>query len=229
MTTEGPAMNPADVAVIIACKARVGHLRQSLPRWQACDPAPGQMIVVDYGCPDGAANYVAQHFPGMSVVQVLRDTDLYRAGRARNIGAKHASWPWLLFADASTVPGPDILARICAAAAGHDLVLVSHGFDEVTQKPLINGTCLVRNRLWASVRGYDETPLWFYNDIDFYQRCQAAGAEVAYLYNTSWLAASDEERFRFRLLQDRNRDIEAATDYFSARNRRVNTEGFGLL
>ncbi len=56
-------MNPADVAVIIACKARVHHLRQSLPRWQACDPAPGQVIVVDYGCPDGAANYVAQHFP----------------------------------------------------------------------------------------------------------------------------------------------------------------------
>ncbi len=47
----------------------------------------------------------------MSVVQVHRDTDLYRAGRARNIGARHAPWPWLLFADASTVPGPDFLAR----------------------------------------------------------------------------------------------------------------------
>ncbi len=87
----------------------------------------------------------------------------------------------------------------------------------------------MRKRLWASVRGYDETPLWFYNDIDFYQRCQAAGAEVAYLYNTSWLPANDEERFRFRPLQERSRDMQAATEYFSAPHRRVNTGGFGLL
>ena len=222
-------MNPADVAVIIACKARVHHLRVSLPRWQACDPAPGQVIVVDYGCPDGAADYVAEYFPEISAVRVRRDTDLYRAGRARNIGALHAQLPWLLFADANTVPGPDFLARVCTAAAGCDLVLVSHGFDEATQQPLINGTCLVRKRWWASVHGYDETPLWYFNDIDFYQRCKAAGAEVGYLYNTSWLPASDDERFRFRPLQDRNRDMEAARERFSALDRPVNADGFGLL
>ena len=60
-----------------------------------------EVIVVDYSCPDGTADYVEEHFPSVRVVRVEGETG-FSNWRARNRGAEVATSDVLIFCDADT-------------------------------------------------------------------------------------------------------------------------------
>jgi len=87
----------AVLSLITTCKGRLDHLKQSLPRMAA---QPGtETVVVDYDCPDGTGDWVAQDFPQVRLVRV-KGVEGFNASHARNIGARAATAPWLGFFDA---------------------------------------------------------------------------------------------------------------------------------
>lgn len=91
--------DPADLplSIIVTCKGRLDHLRQSLPRMEA--QAGCECIVVDYDCPDGTAAWVRRNYPRVRTVEV-RNAPRFQASRARNLGARAATREWLVFLDA---------------------------------------------------------------------------------------------------------------------------------
>lgn len=70
-----------------------------------------ELIVVDYSCPEHAADYVEQHFPAVRVVRVEGETG-FSNWRARNRGAEVATSDLLVFCDADTILAEDALGVI---------------------------------------------------------------------------------------------------------------------
>ena len=87
-------------SIITTCKGRLDHLKQTLPRMIA-QPA-NEVIVVDYSCPEGTADYVREHFPSVRVVEV-EGQERFSNWRARNAGAAVAQSQCLVFCDADTL------------------------------------------------------------------------------------------------------------------------------
>ena len=87
-------------SIITTCKGRLDHLKRSLPHMLEQNGA--EVIVVDYSCPDGTADYVEEHFPSVRVVRVEGEAG-FSNWRARNRGAAAASSNVLIFCDADTI------------------------------------------------------------------------------------------------------------------------------
>ena len=85
------------IALITTCKGRLHHLRETLPLMAS--QGADEIVVVDYGCPDGAGDWVEREFPGVRVVRVDDDPG-FCLPRARNAGARASSARWLAFVDA---------------------------------------------------------------------------------------------------------------------------------
>ena len=98
-------------SIITTCKGRLDHLKQSLPRMVRQDGA--EVIVVDYSCPEGTADYVEEHFPSVRVVRVEGESG-FSNWRARNRGAEVASSDVLVFCDADTILAEDALKALSA-------------------------------------------------------------------------------------------------------------------
>ena len=75
------------IAFVTTCKGRLHHIRQTLPRFLA--EKPDEVIVVDYGCPDMAGDWVEENHPAAKVVRVTDDPE-FCAARARNMGGRAA-------------------------------------------------------------------------------------------------------------------------------------------
>ena len=69
------------IACVITCKGRLHHLKQTLPLIVAMGTS--EVIVVDYGCPDGTGDWVEANFPGVTVVRVDDDPG-FSPARSRN-------------------------------------------------------------------------------------------------------------------------------------------------
>lgn len=87
-------------AIITTCMGRLSHLQASLPNMVS--QAAREVIVVDYSCPDGAAEYVRANFPTVRVVSIEGET-YFSNWRARNSGASIARSDVLVFVDADVV------------------------------------------------------------------------------------------------------------------------------
>lgn len=87
-------------SIITTCKGRLDHLKRSLS--QMVGQGASEVIVVDYSCPEGTADYVEEHFPSVRVVRVERESG-FSNWRARNRGAEVASSNVLVFCDADTI------------------------------------------------------------------------------------------------------------------------------
>jgi glycosyltransferase involved in cell wall biosynthesis len=98
-------------SIITTCKGRLDHLKRSLPRMIQQEGA--EVIVVDFSCPEGTADYVEQHFPTVRVVRVEGEAG-FSNWRARNRGAEAASSDILVFCDADTILAEDALVVIAA-------------------------------------------------------------------------------------------------------------------
>jgi glycosyltransferase involved in cell wall biosynthesis len=96
-------------SIITACKGRLEHLKQSLPRMLA--QGASEVIVVDYSCPEGTGDYVREHFPTVRVVKV-EGQEGFSNWRARNAGAALAQGQVLVFCDADTLLADNAIAWI---------------------------------------------------------------------------------------------------------------------
>lgn len=216
------------LSVVIPCKGRLSHLRQTLPYWLEQETPPHEIIVVDYGCPEHCGDWVESNLPNVRLVRATNNATLYNGSRARNIGASAATGNYLAFADADFVAPPDYLTRVHGQIqAGNTLVQIAH-YD--SGKMGVNGTCTVSAELFHRIRGYDESSSTYgFDDIEFYGRCQATGTSIGHLHNCQCLSHSDEDRLRFYPDRDKEEAIRKAGVWMADTSRSVNPAGYGQL
>lgn len=111
-------------SIITTCMGRLDHLKQTLPR--LLEQADSEVVVVDYSCPQGTGDYVAEHFPAVKLVRV-EGKKTFSNWAARNAGAAVAEGETLIFCDADTILRPDAMAWI-----GEHLAPETYGhFDRI--------------------------------------------------------------------------------------------------
>jgi len=168
MGAEGMTTSPGDVTFITTCKGRLEHLKQSLPRMCAHEGA--QVIVVDYACPDGTADWVAANFP---FVKVIRETSeaSFVLSRARNIGAAAATTPWIMFLDADMLLADSFLDQILPR------LNPVHYYRAAPQSRQNWGSVICTREKYLQSGGYDEVYRgWGTEDDDFYDALEWHGA-----------------------------------------------------
>lgn len=154
------------LSMITTCKGRLAHLQRTLPL-MAAQGGDCEVIVVDYGCPDGTAAWVANHFPEVKLVEVRGET-AFHVARARNLGARAAQAPWLMFVDA------DVLLPPGFAAYMRPLLAPGCYYRPAPLTPDTWGSLLVSRDAFLAVGGYDEVLRdWGGEDDDLYHRLDA--------------------------------------------------------
>jgi len=164
-------VSPSDFTFITTCKGRLEHLKQSLPRM--CAQNGAQVVVVDYACPDGTADWVTAHFPHVTLVRETTDGP-FILSRARNIGAASASTPWVMFLDADMLVAENFL----------DLILPGlnrdHYYRATPQSRQNWGSVICTREKYLQTGGYDEVYRgWGTEDDDFYDALEWHGATRA--------------------------------------------------
>jgi glycosyltransferase involved in cell wall biosynthesis len=165
MTATAP--NPANISIITTCKNRLSHLRQTLPFNSQFDWT--EVVVVDYGCEEGTASWVAQNHPEVTLVQV-KDDPFFNLSRARNIGARHAKGNILCFLDADVTLILDLpVWAMQNFSRNHFYVVKEKGMGT-------GGFAICHRDDFNKVGGYDEALRgWAPEDVDFYERLEFAG------------------------------------------------------
>ena len=132
-----------------------------------------EVIVVDYGCEHGTAEWVSQYYPAAKIVEV-KDDPSFCASRARNIGARYATQPLLAFVDADIMLNRDLREWIRTPPTEPLYFAPLEGTWE------IGGFIVCTKEAFHQVDGYDEAFRgWGHEDTDFAQRLQEAGYKRA--------------------------------------------------
>ena len=157
----------AKISIITTCKGRLGHLRQTLP---AMVGQPGvEVVVVDYDCPEGTADWVERHYPAVITVKV-ENRPMFNISHGRNLGAAAASRDWLCFMDADVRPDPGFVRHVAEKLEAGRFYTVSPFVPEMC------GTCIMPREAYRRVGGYDEViEQWSYDDTDMYVRLKEIG------------------------------------------------------
>ncbi len=190
------------ITCITTCKGRLSHLRQSLPRM--IQSGFEKVIVVDYGCPDGAASWVRDNYPQVTVCRADDDTS-FHAARARNLGAAFAETEWLFFFDADTLVQPG-LADWCRQL--QNIAIYRPGkLEDGSRDKETWGSFICTNSAFRHVEGYDEVFRgWGGEDTDIYEKLRSAGL-IELTFPAKFLRPirhNHEERTRFYDLKDKN-------------------------
>jgi glycosyltransferase involved in cell wall biosynthesis len=186
------------VAFVTTSKGRLHHVKQTLPLIAAQNP--DEIIVVDYGCPDGTSAWVKCNFPAVKVVRVNDDPG-FCLSRARNIGAARSLSELICFIDADIKIGAGLIPWIKTSARS----------DAVYRAGLVNGrpnfetfgTAIIPRKIFVSIGGYDEVFRgWGGEDTDIYNRLRMSGVpSLAYLPTfVSPISHGDDERTKFSAL-----------------------------
>lgn len=156
------------LSLITTCKNRLHHLRQTLPGMLAQTGA--EVIVVDYGCPQGTAAWVRETHPQAKVIKVAGDP-VFCVAHARNLGAAKARGKTLCFIDA------DILLRADLGAWVQENVRESAYY--LCEPPCswsVSGTVICGREDFKKIGGYDIAfQSWGGEDGDLYERLSQAG------------------------------------------------------
>lgn len=218
------------ISIITTCKGRLHHLREALPTWLAQDCTGRiEVIVVDYGCPDGTAEWVRSlGNPRVRVIAVRDGVDFFNQPRARNIGAGIAAGDWLAFTDADCLMDPTYLSQAVAEmdSTGAELCC------PLARNGALHGTCVITAARHHLLRGYDELFGGYYgtDDRDYYWRHDSRGGERCHLpcELLNPLDHSTEERTRFMASQDVAASIARNGLLGADASRTVNPGHYGL-
>lgn len=166
-----------DIAFITTCKGRLHHLQQTLPLLLA--ELPMEVVVVDYGCPQRAGDWVEENYPAVTVVRVEDDPG-FCAAQARNLGALKTTAPWLCFIDTDVKVAPGWVQWM-AKSLDAGCFYRAGKVDGVRVKDTW-GTALCSRKSFIQLGGYDEAfKGWGGEDDDLYERLKMAGyAESEY-------------------------------------------------
>lgn len=178
------------ISLITTCKGRLEHLKRSLPTFQA---ASEDVVVVDYGCPDGTGDYVEENFPNVTLVRE-KDVPVFNVSRARNLGARAARGDALFFCDA------DVLLAQAAKQNLNKINLI--GSYATFRRPNdLRGTCLVARSDFERIGGYDEVLVGYSGeDLDLYMRLRHARLSPFYFENgivSEFISHDDASRIRY--------------------------------
>ena len=191
-----------DIAFVTTCKGRMRHIQRTLP--SLVEQSPDEIVVVDYGCPDGVGDWVADNYPDIAVVRVNDDPG-FCVARARNRGAQNVKSTWICFIDADVQAKPGWVewmrnhldTRFFYQAGARDGVR-----DKETW-----GTFLCAREAFEQVEGYDEVFRgWGGEDEDIYSRLRISGL-AAMSYPARFAAPirhGETERLRYYDIKDRN-------------------------
>jgi glycosyltransferase involved in cell wall biosynthesis len=159
------------------------HLQQTLPLWVS--QAPDQIVVVDYGCPQGTGDWVESTYPDVTVVRVTDDAS-FHISRARNLGAAQVTADWICFIDADVRTRPGWVAWMRARArdgAFYQYRRLRRRADETIRWDAL-GTVVCPRQAYQLAGGYDETIAgWGCEDRDFYHRLHLVGFAPRYYPN----------------------------------------------
>ena len=194
---------------VTTCKGRLHHLVQSLPA--ALRAGPADLVVVDYGCPDGAGAWVREHHPSVKVVTVADDPG-FNVARARNAGAAVAGTEWLGFFDVDVVLAPGFFPSIERGIRGGHYFVPDSG-DANTW-----GSCLVERAAFVAAGGYDEAiDTWGGEDNDFYAVLAFHGIRRGHYPGRllTPIRHADAERTRFHPLKNLDRAVRLGSAYRS--------------
>ena len=136
-----------DFSAIVSCKARLDHLRQTLPA--LCSLPLKEVILVDYGCPEESGKWASQHHPSVKVVHVTDDPG-FNLPRARNLGAEQATAEYLIFVDADVTMKPAALETLDEILAENVYVTIKTTGND------LRGFCAVPRAKFNQVSGYDD-------------------------------------------------------------------------
>lgn len=158
------------IAFVTTCKGRLHHIRETLPR--IIGEAPAEIVVVDYGCPDGTAAWVEAHHPGVKVLRVEDDPG-FCVSRARNLGAAQTSAPWICFIDADIRVHPGWVDWMRQhLTPGHFYRAAPNDIGARHQETY--GTVICERAAFERVGGYDEAFRgWGGEDTDLYANLAA--------------------------------------------------------
>lgn len=179
------------ITYVTTCKGRRHHLERTLPAALAQEGV--DWIVVDYGCPDGTADWIERDHPRVKVVRVTDDPG-FNLARARNLGAAAARSEWLAFLDADVLLAPGFFAQLLPRLAPGHYYLPDAG------DPNTWGSCVVEKSAFLAVGGYDEAiDSWGGEDNDLYTMLSLRGLRrdwYPYALLTP-IRHADDERTRF--------------------------------
>ncbi|MFO1123271.1 MAG: glycosyltransferase family A protein [Hyphomicrobiales bacterium] len=158
------------LTIVTTCKNRLDHLKQTLPLMLRQPRA--EVVVVDYGCDQGTANWVRTHHPAARVVEV-RDDPEFVAARARNIGAGHAGGTLLCFVDADVIMRQDLAPWLQQNQRDGQYYVAPQNHE-------LMGFLVVSRAAFTQSGGYDEAwRCWGTEDMELRQRLQFAGLTAA--------------------------------------------------
>lgn len=197
----------ARLTAIVTCKNRLHHLKQTLP-FLIAQPSI-DVIVVDYGCPQGTAAWVNEHYPGVRVVEV-RDDPGFSVARARNMGAQSAITPWLLFIDADIIVNEGFGAWLKSGLKPDGFhITPSFGSTDVS------GTFFCPRLFFEGVGGYDEAIRgWGGEDDDLYLRLLQAGHKLWNYPDALFSTISHGEDERFSFYPGTNRNMQMMLNHW---------------
>lgn len=162
-------MSSSRTAFVTTCKGRLDHLKQTITHLVALEPA--EIIVGDFDCPDGTADWVRRNHPAVKVIKVV-DAPNFNLSHARNSGAAACESDWIFFCDADIIFDKSIVDWF------HKTNLNNTTFyrqEQLPNKPYYDtfGTCLVNRHAFNAAGGYDDVISgWGGEDLDLYFRLQ---------------------------------------------------------
>ncbi|MFA5631182.1 MAG: glycosyltransferase family A protein [Porticoccaceae bacterium] len=207
------------ISLITTCKNRLEHLRQTLPGMAA--QSDTELIVVDYGCEQGTAQWLRSAWPKVLSIKVDDDPS-FCAARARNLGAQQASGQWLFFVDA------DILLQRDLGSWASDQLQASH-YYRAPEAAGVNGwgTFLCTREAFFRSGGYDEAFRgWGGEDVDLYEQLEALGDQCVWLPDGCLSAIRHGDNLRqLGSLQNRGQRINITEMYRTAKRDIVRETG----
>lgn len=173
------------VSIIIPCKNRLNHLSQTFPLARRLD---AEIIIVDYNCPMGTADYLNATYPGIAtIVKAEVGKDEWSLSHARNLGYKASKGDVLLFIDADTKVKSDFLTK-------HPL---NEGEFYTGHWLHASGCCMIWRKDFEKIRGYNEIiQSWGTEDYDLYRRLEGLGLKRNYFDKKSFENIKHHDRIR---------------------------------
>jgi glycosyltransferase involved in cell wall biosynthesis len=162
------------ISLVVTCKNRLDHLKQTLPSFLELPLA--NIIVVDYGCMQGTAQWVNSLEMGL-IVEKVDDDPFFCLARARNAALKRVSTEYIIFVDADVKLKPGLGVWL-------NEHLQKHRTFWIAQRPCnhsLYGTLICNTKDFNRVGQYDEAyRAWGGEDADLYTRFQRSGLKVSY-------------------------------------------------
>ena len=225
-----PELDQPRIVVVVTCKGRLAHLKQTLLLMLQFETMTDyRVVVIDYADPDGSFEWCTSlKHPRLAAVRILDGAELFHKSRAFNCGANVLPSDILCFVDADSTLDPKFLevatepVRTGQCVVTHRLA-TSRAFDTF-------GVCCVRTAAYRAVKGYDEVLKGYGpEDMDFFARMRQHGGLkhfAAWLYPHA-LPHSQEARTRFYSYKDTRSSAQQILRRLFDKQRIVNPSGYG--